>query len=99
VIACVYCCTHLLYLQICLPHPLDLILFSAWFCPSLRLGLLIVTRLWMCLLLFHSRLRLPNFLLYSIFGYMLLMSPRVAAHRLWLLLWMLAACMSTWSYL
>jgi hypothetical protein len=52
----------------------------------------------MRLLLFHLRLQLPNFLLYSTFGYMLLMSPRVATRRLWLLLWMLAACMSTWSY-
>jgi hypothetical protein len=90
---------HLLHLRTCLPHPLDLIMLLAWFCPSLRLGLLIVTRLWMRLLLFHPRLRLPNFWLYSIFGYMLLTSPRVAARRLWLLLWMLAACMSTWSCL
>jgi hypothetical protein len=42
-------------------HPLDLILFSAWSCPSLRLGLLAVSRLWLRLLLFHPRLRLPNF--------------------------------------
>jgi hypothetical protein len=52
----------------------------------------------MRLLIFHPRLRVPNFWLYSTFGYMLLMSPRVATRRLWLLLWMLAACMSTWSY-
>jgi hypothetical protein len=81
-----------------LPHPLDLILFSVWFCPSLWLGLLVVTRLWMRLLLFHPRLWLLNFWLYSTFGYMLLMSPRIATRRLWLLLWMLAAYMSTWSY-
>jgi hypothetical protein len=41
----IYCCTHLLHLQICLLYPLNLILFSAWFCPSLRLGLLASTRL------------------------------------------------------
>jgi hypothetical protein len=39
------CCTHLLHLQICLLYPLNLIQFSARFCPSLRLGLLALTRL------------------------------------------------------
>jgi hypothetical protein len=91
------CCTHLLHLQIYLLYPLDLILFSAWFCPSLRLGLLALTQLWMHLLLFRLKLRLLNFWWCSIFGYMHLMSHRVAVRRLWLLLWTLAAYMSTWS--
>jgi hypothetical protein len=88
---------HLLHLQICLLYPLDLIPFSTWFCPSLRLGLLALARLWMHLLLFLLKLRLPNFWLCSTFGYMPLMFHRVVIRRLWLLLWMLAAYMSTWS--
>jgi hypothetical protein len=79
-------------------YPLNLILFSAWFCPSLRLGLLALTRLWMHLLLFRLKLWLLNFWWCSIFGYTPLMSHCVALRRLWLLLWMLAAYMSTWSY-
>jgi hypothetical protein len=70
--------------------PLNLILFLAWFCPSLRLGLLAATRAWMHLLLFRVRLRLLNFWWYSTFGYTPLMSHTVAVHRHWLLLWTLA---------
>jgi hypothetical protein len=67
-------------------HPLDLILFSPLSCPSLRLGLLVITQLWTHLLLSHLRLQLPSFWLYSTFRCMPLMFPRVAARRLWLLL-------------
>jgi hypothetical protein len=67
--------------------PLNLILFLAWFCPSLRLGLLALTRVWMHLLLFRLRLRLLNFWWCSIFGYTPLMSHCIAVRRLWLLLW------------
>jgi hypothetical protein len=42
-------------------RPLDLILFSAWSFPSLRLGLLVAIQLWMHLLLFHLRLWLSSF--------------------------------------
>jgi hypothetical protein len=63
-------------------YPLNLILFSAWFCPSLRLGLLALTRLWMRLLLFRLILRLLNFWWCTIFRYMPLMSCHVAVRRL-----------------
>jgi hypothetical protein len=73
---------HLLHLQICLLHPLNLILFLVWFCPSLRLGLLTLTQLWMHLLLSRLKLWLPIFWWCSIFGYMPLIFHRVAVHRL-----------------
>jgi hypothetical protein len=69
-------------MQICLLCPWDLILFSAWSFPSLRLGLLIATQLWMRLLLFHLRLRLLSFWLYSTLWCIPLMFPRVAVRRL-----------------
>jgi hypothetical protein len=78
-------------------YPLNLTLFSAWFCPSLQLGLLAATWAWMHLLLFRLRLRLLKFWWCSTFGCTPLMSHYVAVRRLWLILWTLAVYMSTWS--
>jgi hypothetical protein len=49
---------------------LDLILFLVWFCPSLRLDLLIVTGVWRRQLLSRLKLRLWSSWLCSIFKYM-----------------------------
>jgi hypothetical protein len=78
----IYCYTHLLHLQICLLYPLNLILFSAWFCPSLWLGLLALTQLWMCILLSSETLTAEFFMMLHLWIYALNVSLRCCTQAL-----------------